>query len=177
MYHICQRISRLLSCPGSRKQCYSEQRGVLVRSLQSCLTLGDPKHCSVSGSSVHGIFPARILEWVAMPFSSGSSQRRDWTHVSCISCTGRQVLYHWATGEAWTLGYMCLFELWFLQDVCPERGLLGHMVVLFLVFFKGISIPFSMVAVSVYIPTLVHLGTNTSISSLASSSWWVGLCH
>ena len=52
--------------------------------------------CSLPGSSVHGILQARILEWVAIPFSKGSSQPRDGT---CISCIGRQVLYHWATGE------------------------------------------------------------------------------
>ena len=50
--------------------------------------------CSPPGSSVHGIFQARILEWVAISSSKGSSWPRDWTHVSCISCTGRQVLYH-----------------------------------------------------------------------------------
>ena len=43
--------------------------------------------CSPPGSSVHGIFLARILEWVAMPSSRGSSRPRDWTHVSYISYT------------------------------------------------------------------------------------------
>ena len=49
---------------------------------------------SLTGSSVHGIFMARILEWVAVPSSRGSSQPRDGTHISYISCIGRQVLYH-----------------------------------------------------------------------------------
>ena len=49
------------------------------------------------GSSVHGIFQARIMEWVAIPFSRGSSWPRDRTLVSCI---GRRVLYHWAIREA-----------------------------------------------------------------------------
>ena len=40
---------------------------------QSCLTLCDPMDCSRLGSSVHGILEARILEWVAFPFSKGSS--------------------------------------------------------------------------------------------------------
>ena len=44
---------------------------VLVAQL--CLTLCDPKDCSMPGSSVHGILQARILEWVAIPFSRGSS--------------------------------------------------------------------------------------------------------
>ena len=49
------------------------------------------------GSSVHGISQARTLEWVAISFSRGSSQPRDWI---CLSCIGRQVVYHWATWEA-----------------------------------------------------------------------------
>ena len=52
---------------------------------QSCLTLSDPVDCSPPGSSVHGILQARILEWVAMPFSRGSSQSGDRTHVSFIA--------------------------------------------------------------------------------------------
>ena len=44
-----------------------------AQSLQSCLTLCDPMDCSPPGSSVHAIFQARILEWVAMPSSRGSS--------------------------------------------------------------------------------------------------------
>ena len=48
---------------------------------QSYLTLCDPMDCSLSGSSVHGIFQARILEWVAIPFSRGSSQPRDPTSL------------------------------------------------------------------------------------------------
>ena len=48
-------------------------------------------------SSVHGIFQARILEWVAISSSRGSSQPGDWT---CVPCIGRQILYHWATWEA-----------------------------------------------------------------------------
>jgi len=50
--------------------------------------------CSPPGSSVHGILQARILEWVAMPSSRGSSQSRDRTHFSYISCIGRWALYH-----------------------------------------------------------------------------------
>ena len=52
------------------------------------------------GLSVHGIILARILEWVAISSSRGSSQPRDLTHVYCVSCTGRQILYHCATWEA-----------------------------------------------------------------------------
>ena len=50
------------------------------------------------------------------------------------------------------MGYMCLFQFWFPQGICLGVGLLGHMLVKSLV-FKGISIPSSIVAVSIYIPT------------------------
>ena len=63
---------------------------------QSCPTLCDPVDCSPPGSSIHGILQARILEWVAISFSRGSSQPRDRTHVSRIA--GRHVNL-WATRE------------------------------------------------------------------------------
>ena len=50
---------------------------------QSCPTLCNPMDCSLPGSSIHGILQARILEWVAIPFSRGSSPPRDRTQVSC----------------------------------------------------------------------------------------------
>ena len=67
---------------------------------QLCLILCDPMDCSPPGSSAHGIFQAKTLECTAISFSRGSSQSRDWTHVYCISCSGRWILYHWATWEA-----------------------------------------------------------------------------
>ena len=66
--------------------------GQLVKVAQSCLTLCDPV-----GYTVHGILQAGILEWIAFPFSRGSSQPRDWTQVSHI--TGR-FFTSWATREA-----------------------------------------------------------------------------
>ena len=66
---------------------------------QSCPTLCNPVDCSLPGSSVHAIFQARILEWVAVSFSRGSSQLRDQTQVSCI--VGRHFTV-WATREVHT---------------------------------------------------------------------------
>ena len=71
-----------------------------AKSLQFCLIFCHSTDCSPQGSSVHEILQARILEWVAMPSSRRSSQPRDQTQVSYISCTGRQVLYHWTTWES-----------------------------------------------------------------------------
>ena len=66
-----------------------------AKSLQLCPTLCDPMDCSLPGSSEHGILQVRILEWVAMPSSRGSSQPRGQILLSYVSCIGRQVLYHW----------------------------------------------------------------------------------
>ena len=67
---------------------------------QSCPTLCDPMDYSPAGSSVHGISQAGILEWVAISCSRGSSQPRDQTCISRISCIGRRILFHCATWEA-----------------------------------------------------------------------------
>ena len=64
----------------------------------SCVWLCDPMNCSLSDSSVHGIFQARVLEWVAISFSRGSSWLRDQTWVSLI--IGRHFTI-WATREAY----------------------------------------------------------------------------
>ena len=64
---------------------------------QSCRTLCDPVDCNLPGSFVHGILQARILEWVAISFSRGSSRPRDWTRVSRLA--GRHSNF-WATREA-----------------------------------------------------------------------------
>ena len=62
------------------------------------LTLRDPR--SPPGSPVHGIFQTRILEQVAISYSSGSSRPRTCTHMSCVSCIGRRILYHYTPWEA-----------------------------------------------------------------------------
>ena len=71
------------------------QHGVCAKSLQSCPTLCHSTDYSPPGSSVHGVLQARMLEWVAMPSSRASSRPRDQALIFYVSCTGRQVLYHW----------------------------------------------------------------------------------
>ena len=56
-----------------------------MKVAQACLTLCNAMDCSLPGSSIHGILQARILEWVAVPFSRVSSQLRDRTQVSLIA--------------------------------------------------------------------------------------------
>ena len=69
--------------------------------VQPCPALCDPMDCRPPASSVHGVLQARILEWVAMPSSRGSSHPRDRTCMSWVSCIGRKILYHWAEFNPW----------------------------------------------------------------------------
>ena len=74
---------------------------------QSCLTLWDSMDCSLPGSSIHGIFQARILERVAISFSRGSSWPRDQTGVPC---TADRLFTLWATREG-KHKYSCCFAI------------------------------------------------------------------
>ena len=76
---------------------------------QSCPTLCDPMDCSPPGSSLHEIFQARILKWVAISFSRGSSQPRDQTWVSC---TAGRFFTDWATREDIVSDNRLLSWLW-----------------------------------------------------------------
>ena len=75
---------------------------------QLCPTLWDPMDCSLPGSSIHGIFQARILEWVAISFSRESSRPRVWTRVSCnvgrcfIVAKSQTKLSDWTTNNSKT---------------------------------------------------------------------------
>ena len=94
-------------------------------------------YCSPPGSSVCGIFQARILEWVAISYSRGSSWPRERTQVCCVSCTGRQIVcYYCHLGSP--LGPFRLVQLlsntveelldWRRATMCWERDLPGSSV-------------------------------------------------
>ena len=90
----------ILNCKHNSLLLFS--RKVLIRLFY------DAMNYSLWGSSVHGILQARMLEWVAISFSRGSSRPRDRTHVSCDSYIGRWVLNRWATREAQIQQYYML---------------------------------------------------------------------
>ena len=77
----------------TRKSCIS-YIDVLYSGAQSCPTLSGPSDYSLPGSSAHGIFQVRILEWGAISYSRGSSPPRNRTSVSCVFFIGRWILYH-----------------------------------------------------------------------------------
>ena len=74
----------------------------------------DPMDCSPPGSSVHEIFQARILEWVAISFSRGSSQPRDWTRVSC---TAGRFFTDWTTREAMYCVYVHIKQCIYVKPI------------------------------------------------------------
>ena len=90
-----------LCLPGRLSQISKWMRPRLLKSesevTQSCPTLCDPMDCSLPGSSVHGIFQARVLKWIAISLSRGSSQPRGQTRISHI--VGRPFTI-WATQTA-----------------------------------------------------------------------------
>ena len=103
----------------------SPQVTVLV--TQPCPTLWDPMDCSLPGPFVHGILQARILEWVGIPFSRGSSLPRDWTWVPCM--VGRFFTV-WATREtlpclAHTWIYHCWANVFSLRFFSSARQVSG----------------------------------------------------
>ena len=95
---------------------------------QSCPTLWDPMDCSLPGSSLHGILQARVLEWVAISFSRGSSQPRDRTQVSRIP--GR-CFNLWATREG--LRQPCVQQAYrhhFSNSICSLCVSVSYLVIL-----------------------------------------------
>ena len=76
---------------------YQGMKKVKMLVIQSCPILRDPTDCNPTGSFVHGIFQAGILEWVAIPFSRGSSWPSDQTQATCIAC---RLFTIWASREA-----------------------------------------------------------------------------
>ena len=96
--------------------------------LYSVVSDCDLMDCSPPASSAHGIFQARILEWVAISYSGRSPQPRAQTCISCISCVVRQFLYYWPT---WKDGIVyavpSLFSLqknvsWPLFNTMTQKG-------------------------------------------------------
>ena len=88
---------------------------------QSCPTLFDPMDCSLPGSSVHGIFQARVLEWIAISFSRGSSQPRVWTRVSHIVDRCFTIwAYWWSPNPPVTINYRLDFLLFPLLKLIPS---------------------------------------------------------
>ena len=92
---VCTRTCSVVSdwSDSAHTKCSLALRGAWMPA-QLCLTPCDPMDSSPPGSAVHGILQARIVEWVTISSSRGSSWPRDQNFLSCISYIGSQILYH-----------------------------------------------------------------------------------
>ena len=110
----------------------------VVLVAQSCLTLYDPRDCSLPGSPVLGILQARILEWVTISFSKGSSRPRDQTGISCVSGTAGGFFTIGTTGKPKNTGVVSLS---ILQGTFPthklNQGLLRCKQILYQLSYQG----------------------------------------
>ena len=89
---------------------------------QSCPTLCDPVGCSPPGSSVHGISQARILEWVAIFFSRGSSRPRDRPYISYVSCIANRIFTTALPGKSTRVWWRTLiFQQLFAKGLLPWK--------------------------------------------------------
>ena len=123
---------------------------------QSCPTLCNPMNCSLPRPPIHKISQARILECVAISFARGSSQSRDRT---LISCTGRQVLYQWATWEAPFIALVSL--LLFNLSFCHSPLLYLHLHFLFSKSNQWQTLCSSILSLSISNNTITHTHTHT----------------
>ena len=108
---------------------------VEVLVAQSCPTLCDPMECSPPGFSVHGILQVRVLEWITIPFSRGSSWPRNWTWVSHIA---DRFFTFWATRELRNIGVgsLSLLQGIFLTQE-SNWGLLHYRQILYQLSYQG----------------------------------------
>ena len=99
-------------------------------------------------SSVLGIFQARILEWVAISSSRGSSWFKDLTYASCVYCIGKQILYHWTTGQVHSLYSIILCDssisrFWypwrFLEPISSRYWVITVLIPNAFFFFKSVN--------------------------------------
>ena len=100
--HTCTYLSApsLMRCTGDFSHHLTCTMLAVVFVTQSCPALCDPTDCTLPGSSVYGIPQARILEWIAIPFSRGSFWPRDQTR---IACTEGRFFTAWATGKTYNV--------------------------------------------------------------------------
>ena len=110
---------------GRLQNTWTEIISILFTCTQSYLTLWDSMDYCLPGSPVHVISQARILEWVAILSLRGASLLKYWT---CISCFGKQFLYHWVTREVHII-YTYMLLIWI---TCLEKSILSVCVVLYI---------------------------------------------
>ena len=126
----------------------------------SCVWLCDPMDCSLPGSCAHGIFQTRILKWVAIPFSRGSSWPRDRTQVSCIA--GRCFAI-WATIT--TTKISC-------KIVPPPQKVSSCVFVVDLPWITALGNPWSAVTVALPFSRISYKSDQHNVVNFSLKFWW-----
>ena len=127
--------------------------------------LCDPMDCNLPGFSVHGIFQARVLEWVAISFCRGSSWPRDQTQVSCIA--GRRFTL-WAIREAQDPLYSDLFPLSVLSYI--NIGICSFVLILLLVLTQCITLRLFLSS-AVTMSNMSSLSNMLTMGSITKAIW------
>ena len=115
---------------------------VCVLVTQSCPTLCEPLDCIPPGFYVHGILQARILEWIGIPFSRGSSHPRHQTQISCIIARFFTI---WATRKSkiWNTSWVCMSSLHKEKFMVIFKSLFSYIFCFAPAVFKTIPLIFS----------------------------------
>ena len=108
--YICTCVSYMCICLHITYMCVLHVLAYACMLMLSCVGLCDHMGCDLPGSSVHGIFQAIILEWVAISYSR-RFPNSDWTHISCVSCHGGQFFTTAPRGNPYIV-YMCIYYLY-----------------------------------------------------------------
>ena len=141
-----------------------------VLSHFSCVQLCNPMDCSQPGSSVHGVLQTGILEWVAMPSSSGSSWPRNQTRVSYVSCIGRWVLYQQSNLGSPYIWYIILIKLLFKKTMMFHVSTINLWDNLFLCFLPEMRVIATDVTLLMYLCSKLLFGASFFFHSF---SIWV----
>ena len=129
------------------------------------------------GSSVHGIFQARILEWVAITYFRGSSQPSDWTGISWVSC----IWNHWTTWEVQSTYSLPKLSLWCFQQIHLNTNHFGTLYLMFkseylnrelLYMSKLINIYWDSIKRTINSFSFLELGTHL----VSGTTLWNGMC-
>ena len=94
IHHLVFKTRALKSLKSFKTRVFKTRQVCMCVHARSLPTLCDPMDC------IHGVFLAKILEWIAISSSRGPSSSRDQTRVSCVSCIAGRFFTHWATGNA-----------------------------------------------------------------------------
>ena len=122
--------------------------------FQSCLSLCDPMDYNLPGFPVHRILQARLLKWVAMLSSRGSSQPQGLNCISCVPCFSGRFFIHWATWEVLLLNKLFYFSVFTVFASCFGsifRSIFKNIFCIFLMNQSSFNFKISFICISIFL--------------------------